>query len=187
MDNKSKSSFWIQLKNRWRFMGPWSRTFILLDVVCVLALFLMMGALVLHPLIIVVGIGGMETELTLVMRFPFPAIFVLAIGGGALSSVIAPLSQFPEKKFRVVALFLCSWIGTITFLVCLYFQNLWVLNMSPIIGDIWIEPYPGYWAQMGIQNIIILHIYFIPGLMLLGFFGMVCLYLFQCWILGQPV
>lgn len=184
MNSKSNPSFWMRAKNRWRLMGPWSRTFILLDVVCILALFLMIGAMLLHPLIIVVWAGGLVTDLVLVNRFPFLAIFVLSIGGSAFSAVVTPLDQFPEKRFRVVALFLCSWIGTITYLVCLYFQNLWILNMSSIIGDIWLEPYPGYWVQMGLQNIIFSHISLIPGLMLLGLFGMVIAYLFQYWILG---
>jgi len=104
---------------------------------------------------------------------------VLAIAGSAFSAVVTPLDQFPDKRFRVVALFVCSWISTITYLVCLYFQNLWGLSMSPLIGMTPVEPYPGYWAQMGLITITQTHISYIPMLMVLGFFGMIIAYFFQ--------
>ena len=173
-------TLWARIKDRWRLWGPWRRTLMLLNVVLILNLLLMLGAWGLHPLIIV---APTASGLALVIRFPFLLVFVLPIVGSASSAVITPLGQFPDKRFRVVALFMCSWIGTITYLVCLYFQNLWVLSMSPLVESIPFEPYPGYWAQNGLINIIMSHFTLIPTLMLLGFFGMVIAYLFQYAIL----
>ncbi|MFX1577262.1 MAG: hypothetical protein ACFFCF_08805 [Promethearchaeota archaeon] len=183
-DTKEKAPLWTRMKTRWRLWGPWRRTFILLDVVLILNLLFMLGAWILHPLIIIVPPGGIETHLALVSRFPFQFVPVLAIIGSAFSAVVTPMDMFPDKRFRVIALFLISWMGTITTLVCLFFQNQWYLVMSPITGLVPIEPYPGYWAQMGLQNVIYNHLTLLPLLMVLGFFGMIIAYLFQYWILG---
>lgn len=172
------------MKDRWRLYGPWRRTFLLLNIMLILNLVLIIGACLLHPLIIVVYVDGGGTGFALVQRFPFLLVFVLAIVGSALSAVVTPMDHFPEKKFRIVALFIISWAGTITYLITLYFQNLWFLFLSPITGYIPLEPYPGYWAEMGLQNIIGTHLTMLPALMLLGFFGIIVAYLFQYWILG---
>lgn len=181
---KEKVTLWMRMKTRWRLWGPWRRTFILLDIVLILNLLFMLGAWLLHPLVIIVPPGGIETHLALVCRFPLHLVPVLAIIGSAFSAVVTPMDMFPDKRFRVIALFLISWMGTITTLVCLFFQNQWYLVMSPITGWVPIEPYPGYWAQMGFQNVIYNHLTLLPLLMVLGFFGMIIAYLFQYWILG---
>jgi hypothetical protein len=185
-DTDAKATLWMRMKNRWRLWGPWRRTVVLLDVVLLLNLLFVLGAGLLHPLIIVVPPGGMETYLALVVRFPFPLVFVFAIVGSAFSAIVTPMDLFPDKKFRVVALVIISWMGTITYLVCQFFQNQWVLLMSPLIGQFPYQPYPGFWAQMGLQHIIWTHILLFPLLMVSGVFGMIIAYLFQYWVFAQP-
>ena len=184
MGEKGALSLWMRMKDRWRLWGPWRRTLMLLNIVLILNLLLMLGAWLLHPLIIVIVHGPSGPQLALVIRFPFLWIFVLAIVGSTFSAIVTPLGQFPEMRFRLVALFICSWLGTITYLVCLYFQNLWVLTMSPLVGNIPSEPYPGYWVHEGLLYIVGSHLNFIPMLMLLGFFGMIFAYILQYVILS---
>jgi len=75
LTTEDKLSRWMRIKDQWRLWGPWRRTFVLLDIVLICNLLLMLGAWVLHPLIIVVVTGGSEPQFALAIQFPFLLVF----------------------------------------------------------------------------------------------------------------